>query len=72
MKKYKGSYTLEAACIFPLALFCICAAIWSGISLCEEVRLKAIKQEENASVDMIKSMYKRELIRDMVGEWYED
>ena len=72
MKKYKGSFTIEAACIFPLVLFCICVAVWSGISLHDEVCLQAKNQEEKITVDIVKCMYRREFIKDIVGEWYED
>jgi len=72
MKKYKGSFTVEAACVFPLVLLSICIAIGSGMSLHEEVLLRTAKQENGVWVDMVECMYRRELIKDIFGEWYED
>ena len=72
MKRYNGSFTIEAACVFPLVLFCICVAVWSGISLHEEVRLEAKRQEEKIPIDLVTYMYRRELVDEMFGEWYED
>jgi len=72
MKAYKGSFTIEAACVFPLVLLCLCIAIWSGISLHAEVLLQATECGNGNSVDMVKCMYRRELMNEMFGEWYED
>lgn len=73
MKKvYKGSFSIEAACMVPLVLVCFGLAIESGINLHEEVKMQIIKQEETEMLDAIGCMYRRELIKDVIGDWYED
>jgi len=72
MKAHKGSFTVEAACIFSLILMCICVAIWSSIALHEEIRLQIIEQEKQAPLDTIKCMYRREFLKEVFGEWDED
>ena len=68
MKTYKGSFTVEAACIFPLVLMCICLAIRSGIFLHEEFRMQIMEQEESAPLDLVKGMYQRVFVKDILGE----
>lgn len=72
MKKYKGSFTIEAAYILPLILFCICIVIEMGISLHQEVRAQVETQMENKPLDMVKCMYRREYMKELLGEFYED
>lgn len=72
MKGYKGSFTIEASCVFPLILLCICVAIWSAVSLHDEVLQQVADHEKNMPIDIINCMYRREFIKDILGEWYED
>lgn len=72
MKKYKGSFTIEAAYILPLILFCICIAIEMSVSLHGEVRMLVETQRENQPLDIVEYMYRREYVRELLGEVYED
>lgn len=72
MKVYKGSFTVEAACIMPLILMCICIAINSGITLHNEVKSRALLVKEEASVDLAAYLYRKELIENLLEVWYED
>lgn len=72
MRAYKGSFTIEAACIFPIILFCICITINVGITLYQEVKQEAMSQMENEKLDLISVMYRRELVKELFEEEYGD
>ena len=72
MKKFKGSFTVEAAYILPLVLSCICIVISLSISLHEEVRVQVETQAKEVPADMVKCMYRREFVKELFGELYED
>lgn len=72
MKKYKGSYTIEAAFILPLILICICIAIEMGVVLHQEVQTRVESQMKKEPLDMVKAMYRMEYIKELFGELYED
>jgi len=72
MKLYKGSFTIEAAFVFPIVLICIFIAIESGISLYDEVRTEAVSQMNKNPLDVVNCMYRREYVKDLFGELYED
>ena len=72
MKKYKGSFTIETALVFPIVLLCICITINAGIALFDEVCAEAKDQMEKRPLDLISCMYRREFVEDLFGEWYED
>ena len=71
-KEYQGSFSIEAACVMPFILVCICIAIDSGINLHEEIKAQVIKQEKQEWLDAVACMYRKEFIKDVIGEWYED
>ena len=71
MRRYKGSFTVEAAVVFPIVLLCICTVIILGMELYDEVCMVAEKYEKSETVDLIHCMYRRELIEDLLGEEYE-
>ena len=72
MRRYKGSFTIEAALIFPLVLACIYIAVVSGISMHKEVCIQVEELEKRKPIDMVKCMYRKEFIKDIFGEEYED
>lgn len=72
MKKYKGSFSMEASYILPIILACILVVIDLSVLLHEEVHVRVEMQMEKASVDMVKAMYRREYIKELLGEYYED
>jgi len=72
MREYKGSFTVEAACILPLIFMCICIAIESGITLHNEVKNKALLVTEGERIDIVSYLYRSELIEKVVGVWYEN
>lgn len=72
MKVYKGSFTIEAACMIPLIFMCICIAIESGITLHNEVKNRALLVREEDAIDLISYMYRKELIENVLGVGYED
>ena len=72
MKKYKGSFSMEASYILPIILACILVVIDLSVLLHEEVHVRVKMQMEKASVDMVKAMYRREYIKELLGEYYED
>ena len=71
MRQYKGSFTIEAAVVFPIVLVCICSVIIIGMELCDEVCITAEQYENDEILDLIHCMYDRELIGDLLGEKYE-
>ena len=72
MRVYKGSFTIETACIMPLLFMCICIAIKSGVMLHNEVKSRALLVQEEDSVDVVSYLYRKELIEKALGVWYED
>jgi len=72
MKKLKGSFTIEAAYILPIILICFCIAVEVAITLHEDVRVLVEAQLQKKPMDMIESMYRRDLVKDIFGEVYEN
>ena len=72
MKRYKGSYTVEAAFILPLLLACICIAIETGVVLHQEAQMRVENQTKKEPLDMVEDMYRREYLKELFGELYED
>lgn len=72
MKVCKGSFTIEATYIIPLVMFCICIAIEAGISMREEIKEQVSVQAQSAPLDIIACMYRREFVKELFGELYED
>ena len=72
MKEYKGSFTIEAACIMPVIFMCICIAIESGFTLHNEVKNKALLVKEEERVNLVSYLYRKELMEKVLGAWYED
>ncbi|MBR5127436.1 MAG: pilus assembly protein [Roseburia sp.] len=71
MRWCKGSFTVEAAVVFPIVLLCICSVIILGTELCDEVDITAEQYGKSETIDLIQSMYRREIIEDLLGEEYE-
>lgn len=67
MKKYKGSFTIEAVFVLPLILTCICVVITMGIGLYQEVQKQAELQAGKETLDMVKGMYQREYVKELFG-----
>ncbi len=72
MRKCKGSFTVEAAFILPIIFACIVVVIEVSVSLREEVCSQVEIQMEKEPFDMIKATYRREYIKELLGEFYED
>lgn len=72
MRKYKGSFTVEASFILPLILLCICVVIELGITLHQEVRMQVAEKAKEETMDMIDAMYHREYLKELLGAFYED
>lgn len=72
MKLYRGSFTVEGAYIIPLVLLCFCIAINAGISLQEAVKEQALAQAKEEQADIIACMYRREFVKELLGDLYED
>lgn len=72
MRKCKGSFTIEASYILPLILVCFFVVINLGVSLHEEVCTLVENQMERKSFDMVKAMYRREYVKELFGDFYED
>ena len=72
MRKYKGSFTLEASYILPIILLCICIVISLGASLHNEVCKRVEMQSQKERTDVIAAMYRYEYIEELLGEWNED
>lgn len=72
VKRCKGSFSLEAALIFPLIMFCFCVAIQAGISLQTELRNQSAEAERKESLDIIECLYRKEYAKKVIGEIYED
>lgn len=72
MRRYRGSFSVEAAFIVPLVLLCMFIAIDVGISLYGEVKMQVESQQEERVTDMVGYMYRSEFIKGLFGELYED
>ena len=72
MKNYQGSFTIEAACIMPIILFCICTTIEIGISLHQEIKEQVFLEMEKTPIDMVEGMYRKEFAKEILGEVYEN
>ena len=66
MKKYRGSFTIEAAFIMPIVLLCICTAIKIGITLFQEVKNTAEQIIEENQDELIDYMYRKELLESLL------
>ena len=66
MKRYQGSFTVEAAIILPIILFCICLVIELGVSMHNEVKIQVGEQIQQKKIDMIKCMYRKEWLESFV------
>ena len=72
MRRYKGSFTIEAAFIIPIILFIGCLTIELGVALHQEVRGQAIEQMKEEPMDVIGCMYRKEFLEELSRELYED
>lgn len=63
---------MEATFILPLILLCICIAVETGVALHQEVQMLVEEQAEQKTLDMVKTMYRREYIKELFGAFYED
>jgi len=72
MRRYKGSFTLEASYILPIILLCICIVIGLGASLHKAVCMQVEMQSRKEMSDVIAAMYRYEYIEGLFGEWDED
>lgn len=72
MRKCKGSFTIEASYILPIILACIMVIIEMGVSLHGEVHTQVEVQMEKEPFDMVKAMYRREYVKELLGEFYEN
>lgn len=72
MKKYRGSFTVEASYILPIILMCFFVVIELSVSLHSEVNMQIKSQEEKEPLDVIKTMYRSDYIKDLLGEIYEN
>ncbi len=66
MKRYRGSFTVEATFIMPLILICICIAIESGVILYQEVKNTAEQIKEERQEKLMDAMYRKELLEDLI------
>lgn len=66
MKKYKGSFTIEAAFIMPIIFLCICTAIKSGVVLYQEVKHTAEQIREEKQEELIDYMYRKERLESLL------
>jgi len=72
MRRYSGSFVLEASYILPVILICICIVIELGVSFHKEVCTRVEAQSEKEMLDVITAMYRREYIKEVFGELDED
>lgn len=68
---YKGSFTIEAALILPLVLSCFCIAAGAAVSLHNEICVQIQEQNKKESVNLIKGMYRRTYVKELLGNLYE-
>lgn len=66
MRKYRGSFTIEAAFIMPLIFLCICIAIKSGVTLYQEVKNTSEQIIEENQEELIDYMYRKELLESLL------
>jgi len=68
VRRYKGSFTLEATYVLPVILICICIVADLGVSLHKGVCTQVEVQSEKEMLDVITTMYRREPIKELFGE----
>lgn len=72
MKKYRGSFTIEAALVLPLVLSCFCIAIGTAVSLHNEICVQIQEQAEKEPLNIVKGMYRRTYVKELLEEVYEN
>ena len=72
VKQCRGSFSLEAALIFPLIMLCFCLAIQIGINLQEEIKEQTEAFMKKEPLNIIACMYRKEYFEEVIGELYED
>lgn len=68
MRRYNGSFTLEASYVLPVILICICIVVDLAVVLHAEVCTQVEVQLEKESLDVITVMYQREYLKELFGE----
>ena len=68
MRRYRGSFTLEASYILPIILLCICIVIGLGVSLHKTVCMQVEIQSQKETADLIGAMYRYIYIEGLFGE----
>lgn len=71
MKKWRGSYTLEAIVWMWLLLSTITVAISTGVKLWEETVALITELEEKEELDVVEIMYRVELMEELVSQWVD-
>lgn len=71
MKYYRASLSIEAAYIMPLVLLCLFFPIWLGIDLQDEVKELVHAQQQEEITDIVFCMYRKEFVKELLGELYE-
>lgn len=72
MRKYNGSFTVEAALVLPLVLSCFCIAIGAAVSLHHEIYMQIQEHEQKEPLNIIKGMYRKTYAEELLGKLYED
>ena len=72
VKQCRGSFSIEAALVFPLIMLCFCLAIQIGISLQEEIKVQTETFMKKEPLDISSCMYRKEYFEDVIGAFYED
>ena len=76
VNRWKGSFSVEAACIIPVVCLCLFMPMWIGIELYQETKQCALNMQETYDEDAVSLMYQRawleEFWKDMVGKESEN
>ncbi len=55
----------------PLILLCLFFPIWLGLNLQNEIKEQVHAQQQEEITDIVSYMYRKEFVKELLGELYE-
>ena len=72
MKKWKASYTVEAALIMPIILFAMFQGLVIGIDLHEQVKKATLRSEKTEEINAIEMIQNIDHLENLIDTLFEE